>query len=110
MMITDLPQLIRRAYKKMIKLIGGIELAAGNGELAATTSAGAAITVDKATMVRVFNGHSGDVLVTVQQADNTLIGTFTLVTKGVEYVKKDSLHEMFAGNAAVKFANVQILG
>ena len=65
----------------MIKLIGGIEGAAGNGELAAPTSTGAGITVDKARMVRVYNGHSSDVLVTVQQADNTLIGTFTLVTK-----------------------------
>ena len=94
----------------MIKLIGGIEGAAGNGELAAPTSTGAGITVDKARMVRVYNGHSSDVLVTVQQADNTLIGTFTLVTKGVEYVKKDALDEMFAGNAAVKFSNVQVLG
>jgi len=94
----------------MIKLIGGIEGAAGNGELAAPTSSGAGITVDKARMVRVYNGHSSDVLVTVQQADNTLIGTFTLVTKGVEYVQKNQTDEMFAGNAAVKFSNVQILG
>ena len=80
----------------MIKLIGGIEGAAGNGELAAPTSTGAGITVDKARMVRVYNGHSSDVLVTVQQADNTLIGTFTLVTKGVEYVQKNQTDEMLS--------------
>ena len=94
----------------MIKLIGGIEGVAGNGELAAGVNAGAGITVDKARMVRVYNGHSSDVLVTVQQADNTLIGTFTLKTKEVEYVQKNQTDEMFAANAAVKFANVQVLG
>ena len=96
----------------MIKVLGGIEGVAGNGELAAGVNAGAGITVDKARMVRVYNGHSADCLVTVQTgaASPILIGTFTLKTKEVEYVQKNQTDEMFAANAAVKFANVQVLG
>ena len=78
-------------------------------EAAAPTSTGAGTNVGNATMVRCYNSGGTDRLVTVQQADNTLIGTFTLKTKEVEYVDKDHTHEIFAAHADILLASVIVV-
>ena len=96
----------------MIKLIGGAEGAAGTGEIAAPTSTGAASNVDRGRMIRVYNSGGSDYLVSVQTGAGTpvLIGTFTLRAYTVEYVQKDATDEIFAAHAAIKLANVSVVG
>ena len=82
----------------MIKVVGT--------EIAAPTSAGAGTNLGNATMVRCYNSGGTDRLITVQLADNTLIGTFTLKTKEVEYVDKNITDEIFAAHADVLLVGV----
>ena len=86
----------------MIKVIGD--------EIPAPTSAGAGTNVGNATMVRCFNSGGTDRLITIQLADNTAIGTFTLKTKEVEYVDKDITHEIFAAHADILISSVVVMG
>ena len=86
----------------MIKVIGD--------EIPAPTSAGAGTNVGNATMVRCFNSGGTDRLITVQLADNTRIGRFTLKTKEVEYVDKNITDHMWAAHAEIKFAPVIVMG
>jgi hypothetical protein len=86
----------------MIKVVGT--------EAAAPTSAGAGTNLGNATMVRCYNSGGTDRLITVQLADNTLIGTFTLKTKEVEYVDKNITDEIFAAHADIKLASVVVMG
>ena len=100
MTIMDTQQLIRS--KTMIKVAGA--------ERAATITHGASTNIDKATMVRCFNSGGTDRLITVQLADNTLIGTFTLKTKEVEYVDKNITDEIFAAHAEILLTSVVVMG
>ena len=86
----------------MIKVVGT--------EAAAPTSSGAGTNLGNATMVRCYNSGGTDRLITVQLADNTLIGTFTLKTKEVEYVDKNITDHMWAAHAEIKFAPVIVMG
>ena len=86
----------------MIKVIGD--------EIPAPTSTGTGTSVGNATMVRCFNSGGTDRLITVQLADNTLIGTFTLKTKEVEYVDKNITDEIFAAHADIKISSVVVMG
>ena len=86
----------------MIKVVGT--------EAAAPTSSGAGTNLGNATMVRCYNSGGTDRLITVQLADNTLIGTFTLKTKEVEYVDKNITDEMFAAHADILFTSVVVMG
>ena len=79
-------------------------------EAAAPTSTGAGTNVGNATMVRCYNSGGTDRLITVQLADNTAIGTFTLKTKTVEYVDKDHTDEIFAAHADILLASVIVVG
>ena len=79
-------------------------------EAAAPTSTGAGTNVGNATMVRCYNSGGTDRLITVQLADNTAIGTFTLKTKEVEYVDKDHTDEIFAAHADILLASVIVVG
>ena len=76
----------------------------------APTSSGAGSNVDNATHVRVYNSGGTIRLVTVQEADNTLIGTFTLDAKAVEYVDKDITDEIFAAHAEILLTSVIVVG
>ena len=89
----------------MIKFTGS----AGSTESAAPAS-GSATTLGNATMVRCYNSGGTDRLITVQLADNTLIGTFTLKTKEVEYVDKNITDEIFAAHADILFTSVVVMG
>ena len=86
----------------MIKVVGT--------EIAAPTSAGAGTNLGNATMVRCYNSGGTDRLITVQLADNTLIGTFTLKTKEVEYVDKNITDEIFAAHAEILLTSVIVVG
>ena len=86
----------------MIKVVGT--------EAAAPTSTGAGTNLGNATMIRCYNSGGTDRLITVQLADNTLIGTFTLKTKEVEYVDKDITDHMWAAHAEILFTPVVVMG
>ena len=86
----------------MIKVIGT--------EQAAPTTSGAGTNLSNATMIRCYNSGSTDRLITIQLADNTAIGTFTLKTKEVEYVDKDITHEIFAAHAEILISSVVVMG
>jgi len=86
----------------MIKVIGD--------EIPAPTSTGTGTNVGNATMVRCFNSGGTDRLITVQLADNTRIGRFTLRQYTVEYVDKNITDEMFAAHADILFTSVVVMG
>ena len=86
----------------MIKVIGT--------EQAAPTSSGAGTNLGNASMIRCYNSGGTDRLITIQLADNTAIGTFTLKTKEVEYVDKDITHEIFAAHADILISSVVVMG
>ena len=93
----------------MIKFSGagaptGTEVAAG--------ASGSGDNLDNATMVRVYNSHGSNAyLVTVTNKDEaTVLGTFTLKTKEVEYVDKNITDEMFAAHADILFTSVVVMG
>jgi len=79
-------------------------------EIAAPVTTGAGSNVGNATMVRCYNSGSTARLVTVQLADNTAIGTFTLAAGAVEYVDKDNTDEIFAAHAEVLLTSVVVMG
>ena len=86
----------------MIKVVGT--------EVAAPTSTGAGTNLGNATMVRCFNSGGTDRLITVQLADNTLIGRFTLRQYTVEYVDKNITDHMWAAHADILFTPVVVMG
>ena len=100
MTITDTQQLIRS--NTMIKVAGTAS--------PATTTHGASTNIDKATMVRCYNSGGTARLITVQLADNTAIGTFTLAAGAVEYVDKNITDEIFAAHADIKISSVVVMG
>tara|TARA_Y100001951_G_scaffold75198_1_gene62151 strand:+ start:221 stop:493 length:273 start_codon:yes stop_codon:yes gene_type:complete len=90
----------------MIKFTGS----AASTEAAAPTSTGAGTNLNNATHVRVYNSGSSARLVTIQQADNTAIGTFTLAPLQVEYVDKNITDEVFAAHAEILLSSVIVMG
>ena len=86
----------------MIKIIGD--------EIPAPTSTGAGTSVGNATMVRCFNSGGTDRLITVQLADNTRIGRFTLRQYTVEYLDKNITDEIYGSTATALFSSVIVMG
>ena len=80
------------------------------GAQAAAPASGSATNLSNATMVRCFNSGGTDRLITVQLADNTRIGRFTLRQYTVEYVDKNITDEMFAAHADILFTSVVVMG
>ena len=95
---------------KITKRRGEVMIKIKGTETAAPTSTGAGTNLSNATMVRVYNSGSTARLVTVQLADNTAIGTFTLAGGAVEYVDKNNTDEIFAAHADIKIASVVVMG
>ena len=76
-------------------------------EAACPTATGTASTFGNATVVRLINNGSTARLVTVvEEADGTVVGSFTKPGNTVEYVEKDPAYAIFAANAAVLGAKV----
>ena len=69
----------------------------------APTSSGAATTVGNAQVVYVVNTSSTAYLVTLEEADGTDIGSFTVPNTGHMFIHKGKFDKMFASNAAIKF-------
>ena len=86
----------------MIKVIGT--------EQAAPTSSGAGTNLGNASMIRCYNSGGTDRLITIQLADNTAIGTFTLAGGAVEYVDKNITDEIFAAHAEILLTSVVVMG
>lgn len=76
------------------------------------TSTGAASNVSLATTVRLFNTAAvgTEHLVTLEKADGTDIGTFTLDGQQEAFIRKDSTDQLFAANAAVEAVSVAVYG
>ena len=95
---------------KITKRRGEVMIKIKGTETAAPTSTGAGTNLSNATMVRVYNSGSTPRLVTVQLADNTAIGTFTLAGGAVEYVDKNNTDEIFAAHAEILLTSVIVVG
>jgi len=65
-------------------------------------------TVSNARAVRVYNSHTADVLITVQDATAVTVGSFTIQSNTVEILEKSSTDELVANNngGAVKVTNL----
>ena len=75
-------------------------------QTACGTTTGAASTFGGAKYVRLFNNGTAVHLVTVEEADGTDIGTFSLNAKGSVVIHKLPAQKIFAANAAVLGAKV----
>ena len=72
-------------------------------EISAPTSTGTAVDVSNAQVVRCVNSATSAYLVTIEEADGTNVGIFTLAGGESAFILKNKFHKMFAGNASVKF-------
>lgn len=72
-------------------------------QISAPTTTGGAVTVDNAQVVYVANASNNPYLVTLEEADGTDIGSFTVPAAGSCFVHKGKFDKMFAGNASIKF-------
>ena len=71
-------------------------------EAACPTATGTASTFSNATVVRLVNSTATARLVTVvEEADGTVVGSFTMPGNTVEYVEKDPTYAIFAAHASV---------
>ena len=74
-------------------------------EAACATSTGAAATFGSATVLRLVNTDTDAHLVTlVEEANGTVVGSFTMPAGSVEFLEKVSTSPIFAANAGVKGA------
>tara|TARA_Y100000996_G_scaffold308624_1_gene245317 strand:+ start:723 stop:986 length:264 start_codon:yes stop_codon:yes gene_type:complete len=79
-------------------------------EAACGTSSGNGSNFGLSTAVRLVNSGTTDRLVSIETSGNSLIGTFTLKSGGVEIVQKDASNEIFAAHAEVLGVGVAITG
>lgn len=76
-------------------------------EIAAPTTTGTASNVSESNIVRAVNTSStAGYLLTIQESDNTLIGSMSLAPSEVAIIKKNASDEIFAANANVKLTPV----
>ena len=79
-------------------------------EAACGTSSANGSNFGLSTAVRLVNSGTTDRLVSIETSGNSLIGTFTLKSGGVEIVQKDASNEIFAAHAEVLGVGVAITG
>lgn len=79
-------------------------------EAACGTSSSNGSNFGLSTAVRLVNSGTTDRLVSIETSGNSLIGTFTLKSGGVEIVQKDASNEIFAAHAEVLGVGVAITG
>ena len=74
-------------------------------EAACATATGSSSTFGNATVVRLVNTDTDAHLVTlVEEANGTVVGSFTIPASSVEFLEKVSTYAIFAANAGVKGA------
>lgn len=61
-----------------------------------------------ATVVRVYNEHNANTVVSIEDSSANLIGTFTLKTGDKEFVEKNPSDEIFVNTGSVKGVGVAI--
>ena len=79
-------------------------------EAACGTSSSNGSNFGLSTAVRLVNSGTTDRLVSIETSGNSLIGTFTLKSGGVEIVQKNASNEIFAAHAEVLGVGVAITG
>jgi hypothetical protein len=75
-------------------------------EIAAPTTAGAALTVSDAKVVRAINTGANAVLVTIATSAGATVSTFTVAAGDTVYVDKAKTQKVFAASADVKLTSV----
>ena len=75
-------------------------------EIAAPTTAGAAVTVSDADIVRVVNTTTSPHLVTVLDSSDVTIGSMTLTSGEKVFLKKREGDKLYAANSNVRFARI----
>ena len=74
-------------------------------EAACATATGSSSTFGNATVVRLVNTDTDAHLVTlVEEANGTVVGSFTMPASSVEFLEKVSTYAIHAANAGVKGA------
>lgn len=82
------------------KLLGqheALQIGSGNGS-----------NFGSATVVRVYNEHNANTVVSIEDSSANLIGTFTLKTGDKEFVEKNPSDEIFVNTGSVKGVGVAI--
>lgn len=82
------------------KLLGqheALQIGSGNGS-----------NFGSATVVRVYNEHNANTVVSIEDSSANLIGTFTLKTGDKEFVEKNPTDEIFVNTGSVKGVGVAI--
>jgi hypothetical protein len=69
-----------------------IKVLAAEGNLSSPSN------VNKATVVRLYNSHSAEVVITRKDSDGTTIGSFSAVNGEVVFVEKDSTDTLTAAS------------
>tara|TARA_R100000234_G_scaffold113778_1_gene88454 strand:+ start:12998 stop:13291 length:294 start_codon:yes stop_codon:yes gene_type:complete len=75
-------------------------------EISAGANVGAASTVGNASLVHVRNAGGTARLVTLANAADATIATFTIPANGTLVIAKESTDQLFAANAEVRFNGV----
>jgi len=75
-------------------------------EIAAPTTAGAAVTVTDADIVRVVNTTTSPHLVTVLDSNDVTIGSMTLTSGEKVFLKKREADKLYAANAGIRFTRI----
>tara|TARA_B100001939_G_scaffold345514_1_gene362266 strand:- start:1991 stop:2236 length:246 start_codon:yes stop_codon:yes gene_type:complete len=76
-----------------------LKLNGSEGDLTSASS------VSLARLVRVYNSGGSDLLLTQKNSSGTTIGTVTVKTKEVVFIKKEGL-DTLEGGAALKVVNI----
>ena len=79
-----------------------IKLLASEGNLSSASN------VNKATVVRLFNNHSTNLIITQKTAGGTTIGTFTADNGKVVFLEKDPTDTIESGSNGDKIKVVKI--
>jgi len=75
-------------------------------EIAAPTTAGNAVTVSDADIVRVVNTTTSSHLVTVLDSSDVTIGSMTLTSGEKVFLKKREADKLYAANAGIRFTRI----
>jgi len=75
-------------------------------EIAAPTTAGAAVTVSGADRVRVVNTGTSSYLLTVLDSSDNTIGSMTLTAGEKVFINKRDSDKLYAANSNVRFTRI----
>tara|TARA_B100000768_G_C11272741_1_gene374241 strand:+ start:2009 stop:2278 length:270 start_codon:yes stop_codon:yes gene_type:complete len=79
-----------------------------SAEIASPVLTANGTTVGSARLVRCVNTTTTAHLITLQQEDNTIIGSMTLAGGDTCIIPKKSVEELFSANAGVRLTSITI--